>query len=111
MNQGRRDGGGLMPTPEIREGNPPHRNPLNPVQDFIYIMHYFSENMLNLSTAIVRCLEDMQVDSNASTARNATMLLNSLKPCSIIIRLVVAQHISSILLPLTTLNLAAKQVH
>jgi len=59
--------------------------------------------VVELFPAIVRCLEDMQVDSNVPTARNAAMLLNSLKPCSIIIGLVVAQHISSILLPLTTL--------
>ena len=59
--------------------------------------------VVELFPAIVRCLEDMQVDSNAPTARNAAMLLNSFKTCSIIIGLVVAQHISSILLPLTTL--------
>jgi hypothetical protein len=43
----------------------------------------------------------MQVDGNASTARNASLLLHNLKTSANIIGLAVAQRISSLLLPLT----------
>ena len=58
--------------------------------------------LVELFPAVLRCLETMQVEGNASTSRNASLLLNSLKNCANIVGLAVAQHISSLLLPLTT---------
>ena len=58
--------------------------------------------LVELFPAVLRCLETMQVDGNAPTARNASLLLHSLKTCANIVGLAVAQHMSSLLLPLTT---------
>lgn len=58
--------------------------------------------LVELFPAVLRCLETMQVNGNASTSRNAALLLHSLKTSANIIELAVAQHMSSLLLPLTT---------
>lgn len=65
--------------------------------------------VVDLFPAVVRCLETMQMEGNAATSRSASMLLHSLKTSSNIIGLAVAQHVSSLLLPLTTL-LQAKSI-
>jgi hypothetical protein len=59
--------------------------------------------LVELFPAVLRYLETMQVDGNAATSRNVAMLQHSLKTCANLIGLTVAQHMSSLLLPLTTL--------
>ena len=52
--------------------------------------------------AVVECLEEMQVTGNLATSRNASLLLNSLRTCANIMVHALSQHMSSLLLPLTT---------
>ena len=69
--------------------------------------------LVELFPALVKCLEGMQVTGNLATVRNASLLLKSLRTCTNIIALAIAQHISSLLLPpktqlqSKTLNLVA----
>ena len=58
--------------------------------------------LVELFPAVVKCLEEMQVTGNVATSRNASLLLNSLRTCVNIMALSIAQHMSSLLLPLTT---------
>ena len=58
--------------------------------------------LVELFPAILKCLEEMQITGNLATSRNASLLLNSLRTCVNIMALSIAQHMSSLLLPLTT---------
>ena len=58
--------------------------------------------LVALFPAVVKCLEEMQVIGNLATSRNASLLLNSLRTCANIMALAIAQHMSSVLLPLTS---------
>ena len=58
--------------------------------------------LVELFPAVVKCLEEMRVTGNLTTSRNASLLLNSLRTCANIMALAIAQHMSSLLLPLTT---------
>ena len=58
--------------------------------------------LVELFPAVVKYHEEMQVTGNVAASRNASLLLNSLRTCANIMTLAIAQHMSSLLLPLTT---------
>ena len=66
--------------------------------------------LIELLPVVVTCLEEMQVTGNLTFFRNASLLLNSLWTCASIMVLAIAQHMSSLLLPLTT-QLQSKSLH
>ena len=65
---------------------------------------------VELFLAVVKCLEETQVTENLATSRNASLLLNSLGTCANIMVRAIAQHMSSLLLPLT-IQLQSKSLY
>ena len=59
--------------------------------------------LIELFPAVLRCLEAMQMDGNVATARTAATMQHSLTSCANLMGLTVAQHMSSLLLPVTTM--------
>ena len=58
--------------------------------------------LIELFPAVMKCLEEMQVTVNLATSRDASLFLHSLRTCANIMALEIAQHMSSLLFPLTT---------